>query len=821
MDFRAGETKNMNLNKMQRYAATRKEGNFLVLSGAGTGKTTILTNRVANLIEKGVSPDRILLLTFTRKAATEMINRVKKKLQMECNVIAGTFHSIALQYIMKHKKELGYKITPSVIDADDAKDLIDMIKEKVNEDLLVKKGALYNIFSKSANTQKDIEVVLEEDYPFFSSDSEAIKDIYSEYIKYKREKALLDFDDLLLQFLELARLPKMNSFFKKVFKYVMVDEFQDTNNLQMAIIKEISNGNLMVVGDEAQCWDGDCTVSTSEGLKKVFQLGVGDLVECYYGGIVTKKPVTNVTYEGVTSSYSIVTDKLKEITVSKYHRCFVKKKFNITKGIILLFGSGNCGSPISPIFVRYGKETWRFEKYKKAVEFATHLSSCECERIQEVFSCDGELLTLIPAYKVKPGMHIPVVANNKVVLEEVVMVNKTNGAVYDVEVEDAGNMAANQIITHNSCYSFRGANFKNIMDFPNQFDCETIIVSQNYRSNNNILTLSNSIIESATEKFPKELFSNIKSKHKPNYVIFNDPFDQAIFISSKIKEYIKSGVKPNNIAVLFRNSRSANALEAELTGRKVKYIKYGGMSFLDSAHIKDIISILRVCSFPHDPLAWHRTLQMIPGVGKITIDKLVHNIVDNKEGFKILKTSPKLENLDALIQKIRSKKPSAVTSILNLVLKYYMPFFETKFGKQEWRKYDIESLKTLAETYANIKTLINYLTIDPNNKEEDSRGKVILSTIHSDKGLEHEIVFIMDLIEEFMPSKMARNSSDIEEERRLFYIAATRAKDTLFMCAPFGKEPLKESRFVREIKPFYTLVSVMDKRTTNRAHEDF
>lgn len=813
------------------YDFTVPSEESFIANGFLNHNTRTLTYRVAHLIHKGVDPNQILLLTFTRKAAKEMTDRANKLLgTSKLKIASGTFHSIAMQFILKYKNELGYTSSPTILDTDDAKDLIELVKNKVVEKnkFFPNKGALYNIFSKASNTQSSIAAVILENYKTFEGLTSKIEDVYVKYCAYKREKGLLDFDDLLEQFDELLSVPKVKKIFSKMFKYIMVDEFQDTNNIQFSIVKKLAvQGNLMVVGDDAQCWEESCVVKTKEGKKKVKDLQVGDDVECIYQGKVCFKPITNITCEGKTNTVKITTETGKVIELSERHKCFTTVPVIKTSGDVVSIDF-NKGLNLHHVTVSFKGNEYGFDSYKEALAFAEDLQikfDVDCvERFHTTnagSNITGPVLYTIESSDIRINSYISVQDNNSISVERVAKIESSKGIVYDIEVETAGNLVANDIISHNSCYMFRGANFKNIIDFPKQFkNCETIVITQNYRSTNQILDFTNAIMEPAKEKFEKELFSEIKGKSKPKYVIANDEAQQAHYVGNEIERLIGKGVKPNEIAVLFRASKASVYIEPEIVGRGLKFIKYGGMSFIDSAHIKDIVALYRVCISKHDPIAWHRALAMLPKVGAKTSSTFINQLVDEGKKYSVL-NSPLTANLYELITKVRKHPPTEVEKITKIIFDYYLPFFNKKYNNSEWRRNDLNAFKKLALNYESIKKLINYLTIDPNDsKDKDTDGKVILSTIHSAKGLEYKIVFLVNLVEDGLPSSMCKNDEEIEEERRLFYIATTRAKTRLYMIAPFGKDVNKESRFVKEIKNFKEHVEVINLTRTSST-DDF
>ncbi|HEU20126.1 MAG TPA: ATP-dependent helicase [Deltaproteobacteria bacterium] len=351
-----------------------------------------------------------------------------------------------------------------------------------------------------------------------------------------------------------------------------------------------------------------------------------------------------------------------------------------------------------------------------------------------------------------------------------------------------------------SIYSFRGANFKNIMDFPAIFPgCTITTMEQNYRSTQPILLLTNKIIENAKEKYSKKLFSHIKGGQKPVYLRVGSENDQALFICQRALELLNEGIPLNNIAVLFRSGWHSNELEIELNNHQIPYVKYGGLKFIESAHVKDMTSLLRIIFNSSDVIGWYRILRLHEGIGAKTAGDITREIVDNRRGFDALlspqyagrKYSDDLNKLYEVINRITSSDHTPAEEV-RIVLDYYLPLLEKVHDDYKKRVNDLESLIRIAERYRTIEHFLTDLTIEPPeyiqngfNGSIGGDGKLILSTVHSAKGLEWHSVFIINLVDGYFPSSYSfYREEDIEEERRLFYVAATRAQQHLYMIVP-------------------------------------
>lgn len=389
-----------------------------------------------------------------------------------------------------------------------------------------------------------------------------------------------------------------------------------------------------------------------------------------------------------------------------------------------------------------------------------------------------------------------------------------------------------------SIYSFRGANFRNIMDFPELFPGTTVTtLEQNYRSTRPILDLTNAIIDQAKEKYSKELFSNIEGTQRPFYIDALDENEQAKFIAHQVLALREEGVQLDKIAVLFRASWHANQLEVELKSANIPYVKYGGLKFAEAAHIKDVLTYLRVVHNVFDEIAWHRLLMLIDGIGAVSAAKIAGKVVGTGGDINQLiskelakkKFSEELAKLHMLLSRLTRSQLKPVV-MLEAAIDYYKPLFELKYDDYRRRRIDLESLLNISERYADLEQMLTDMALEPPDTTQidvtPSDGedeKLVLSTIHSSKGLEWHTVFIIHLVDGYFPSMQSvEREEDLEEERRLFYVAATRAQKNLFLITPelqsrsfywsgFDSTGLtfsEPSRFIEELPDFDQLTEI-------------
>ncbi len=349
-----------------------------------------------------------------------------------------------------------------------------------------------------------------------------------------------------------------------------------------------------------------------------------------------------------------------------------------------------------------------------------------------------------------------------------------------------------------SIYAFRGANFRNIIDFPKRFPATRIVsLEENYRSNQPVLTLTNAIIERAREKFTKNLFSQKKDGAKPVIVNAEDEYSQSRFIVDQIKDLQNRGMPVNEIAVLFRASFHSFDLEIELSREGFAFVKMGGFKFVESAHIKDVLAHMRVMANVYDRISWYRILLLLEKVGPKTAQKIFEAILAEKSGYTGLLSaevagSKALERLKMLFATLDTK-PETVGEMGQTIVDYYLPILKSRFDDHPRRAKDLEHLVDIMERYQSLDAFLTDMALEPptvsfeNSLYTDGTGsdRLTLSTIHSAKGLEWRTVFVIWTLDGRFPSVHSLHKEDeLEEELRLMYVAATRAKENLFFTYP-------------------------------------
>ncbi|MBW1677204.1 MAG: ATP-dependent helicase [Deltaproteobacteria bacterium] len=620
------------LNPAQYDAVTTLEGPLLVIAGAGSGKTRTLTYRVARLVEEGIPPSAILLLTFTRRSAQEMLRRAAALLDQRCERVAGgTFHSFANLTLRRYAEKLGFQSGINILDRADAEDVINLLRTRMGlnrkERRFPRKRTIATIYSRAVNKVTPVEEIIRQDYPHFLKETIDLLRLYETYQAYKRENILMDYDDLLIYLRALLeKNPDVQEALSQTYRYIMVDEYQDTNKIQADIIRFLAatHDNVMVVGDDSQ-----------------------------------------------------------------------------------------------------------------------------------------------------------------------------------------------------SIYAFRGANFRNIMDFPAMFpDTKTIKLEENYRSTQPILNVANVIIERAREKYTKVLFTQKKYGTLPALVVAEDEQTQSQFVSQRILELREEGVPLNEIAVLFRSSYYSFDLEIDLNQRNIPFVKVGGFKFMETAHIKDLLAHMKILANPVDTVSWHRVLLLVESIGPRTAQEIFQGVTRSGMGLHGLATVKPKPRYAPAFERLRKELQSLDGNHLSLVeigarlMRYYEPILEKKYDDYPKRAKDLEHLLTIMERYQHLENFLSDMALEPPNASVDNilatdyeDEQLVLSTIHSAKGLEWHTVFIISALEGRFPASYAvRRDEDVEEELRLMYVAATRAKENLYFTYPIdiydrgtGMILSRPSRFIEGI----------------------
>jgi DNA helicase-2/ATP-dependent DNA helicase PcrA len=381
-----------------------------------------------------------------------------------------------------------------------------------------------------------------------------------------------------------------------------------------------------------------------------------------------------------------------------------------------------------------------------------------------------------------------------------------------------------------SIYSFRGANFANIIEFPERYpDCRIFKLETNYRSTPEILHLANLSITNNERQFQKTLKPVRECGIKPILIPARNVFQQAVFVAQRIRELHRTGLALNEIAVLYRAHYHSMELQMELTRWGIPFEIRSGIRFFEQAHIKDVVCYLRILANPYDELAWKRLLGLYSKIGKATAGKVWQFISRQQEALAVVAGEdfikcagkgavPGLTQCQETLRKLLAADGSQghIPALIQVVLDSgYLEYMQGKFTDTAQREDDLTQLAGYAEKFFSLENFLSELALMTNADEEEEKietensGKIVLSSIHQAKGLEWSVVFMLWCAEGMMPlARALKEPEGEEEERRLFYVSVTRAKDELYLCYPLvdygrgmGNLTLSPSRFIRELAP--------------------
>ena len=371
-----------------------------------------------------------------------------------------------------------------------------------------------------------------------------------------------------------------------------------------------------------------------------------------------------------------------------------------------------------------------------------------------------------------------------------------------------------------SIYSFRGADHQNIMEFPNIFENTKLIkLEENYRSTPQVLNAANKLLKQASFKFDKELYTSNEEGELPAMVQTPSEHDQSRFITQVVLQLREHNIDLNEIAVLFRSGRDSYDLEVELNRKNIPFVKYGGQKFTEAAHIKDVLAHVRVLVNPMDTIAWNRVLMLLDGIGPKTAQdlfewiRLAKNPYDLGMNEAVSKAYIKqLEVLSKLLQLLK-KEDLSVSEVIDKLVNYYRKFCEKRYDDYPKRLKDLEAFVSVSSGYNSLSKMLEELALEPitataieTEEKEHEESPLILSTIHSSKGLEWRHVFIIQCLDGIIPSAYSvDDKNQLDEELRLLYVATTRAKDMLYYTYPvlaqsaYGDYFTNPSRFIKEL----------------------
>ena len=667
------------LNSEQRRAVEQTEGPVLVLAGAGSGKTRVITCRIANLVAKRVSPKNILAVTFTNKAAREMRERVAGLVGAATakELTVSTFHSFCVRVLREHAELLG--LNPKFTICDDSDQLTAVkgaLRElRIPEASVHPRAALSKISLYKNRLVAPVQALAEAEDDYDELVARAFR-AYNEHLKRSRT---VDFDDLLLLTGEL--LEKNEVIRKKYqdrYKYVLVDEYQDTNGPQYEILRHIAgkHRNLCVVGDDDQCLVGGTRVTMADGSQRpIEKIQAGDEVRSNYGSgdFRAARVVRSHRKWCADMGIEITLRSGKRLTSTPEHTHFAGYQLGLVphhrhrsrnssrRNVVLtLCGDRRGASPMHRISIvgndpagkvklarlgfsvrpaKHRSASWRMEAASKDFGRLTEMVL----KLRESFDLNAFLvarlgskgkekaennsLPFLPAASVKPGMAMFAEDGTCDIVEKVRRV-PLDEPVYDLDIERTHNFIANGIVTHNSIYGWRGADVRKILNFEHDFKGATVIrLETNYRSTEQILQAANAVIKNNSSRHEKTLKAACGSGDPVRIFPCEDEEHESEFVVDEIVRDVRAGrAKFGDVAILFRTAVQPRSFEARMRAARIPYELVGGMSFFDRKEVRDLLAYLRLAVNPMDEGSLLRVVNVPPrGVGKTSLDRVVEH----------------------------------------------------------------------------------------------------------------------------------------------------------------------------------------------------
>lgn len=798
-----------NLNPEQHRAVTLGRESALILAGAGSGKTRVLTTRIAYLVNTGeVSPAGLLAVTFTNKAAREMLTRLSAMLPINTRGMwVGTFHGLCNRMLRTHHRDAELPQLFQIMDSGDQQSLIKRLaKAQGLDDEKYPPRQLQNFINncKEAGLRANA-VEAGDDF------TRRMVAFYADYDAQCNREGVVDFAELLVRTFELlTRHVNLLQHYQARFRYILVDEFQDTNKLQYKWIKLLAgtNGCVFAVGDDDQCLPAGTRVTMADGsLKPIESVQVGDQVRSFL-------PTGEFGFGKVGDVHSshakgdlveISTRSGKRIVSTPEHTHFASIRAPE------LASPGPRGH--DPMRIHAG-----------AIDYREHRADSVCAGMS-MMQADGSRDEVVAAIRI-PG---------------------ERRKVFDLDVYPTHNYVAGGLVTHNSIYRFRGAEVGNMNEFVRDFGVKDVVkLEQNYRSQGNILDAANAIIAQNKARLGKNLWT-AEGKGEPLRVFAaaNDD-EEARFIVDEVKALHREGMNLSDMALLYRSNAQSRILEHSLFRAGIAYRVYGGLRFFERQEVKHALAYLRLAGNLDDDTAFTRVVNFPPrGIGARSIEQLQDAAERGmgslmhvaRSGIVTGRSGTSLAQFIAIIDSLRrSSETLALPELIEEVLEKSR--LKEHYGAEKDGQDRLENLNELinaaalfAEDFehglepagesqddvANTGTpeqqilagFLSHASLEAGEREAATGQDALqLMTVHSAKGLEFSAVFLSGLEEGLFPHENSMlEDGGIEEERRLMYVAITRARRRLYLSYA-GSRMLHGqprygivSRFVEEIPP--------------------
>ncbi len=754
------------LNPDQLDAVVHRGGPLLVVAGAGSGKTRVLTHRIAHLIQEGVRPTSILAITFTNKAAQEMKHRVADLVGPVVKAMwVCTFHSACVRILRAHAEALGYPRTFSIYDQADAQRLAGYVVRDLGLDAKrFPPRAAHGQISLWKNELITPEQAIAKASNIFERKH---AEIYTDYQARLLKAGAMDFDDLLMNTVLLFRQhPEVLAHYQQRFSHVLIDEYQDTNTAQNEIALQLAAGHqqITIVGDGDQC------------------LPPGTLVETLFGPL----PIEQI-----------------EVGMS-------------------VLGSSDHGTLEKGDVTRVHRGRWRGDVVR--IRAGEHALAATPDHVLGVGSEGLEL----SARQVEPGMTVLVLVDGRLERRTVdsVEMEQYDGPVYDLEVDPTHHYIANGVLVHNSVYGWRGADVRNILQFEEAFDdVTTIVLDQNYRSTQTILDAANAVIAHNPDRKEKHLWSEKGQGSRIVRYHAEDEGDEATFVARTVQQLNQERRAIwKDMACFYRTNAQSRVLEEAFMRFGIPYKVVGGTRFYDRREIKDAMAYLKSVVNPLDEVSVKRVLNVPKrGVGEGSVAKL--DALAQAEGISFVDAMRRADDagltgpaargvasflrlLDGLAEAAADPEVSPGDLLrLALVDSGYMAELEAEESVEAaGRVENLGELVGSAREFTRLDEFLEQVALVADTDEIDDDDRVVLMTLHSAKGLEYPVVFVLGMEEGVFPhSRALTEPTEMEEERRLAYVGITRAQELLHLTHAWSRQLFGNtnynppSRFLDEI----------------------
>jgi DNA helicase-2/ATP-dependent DNA helicase PcrA len=835
------------LNPVQREAVVHDEGPLLVIAGAGSGKTRVLTHRIAHLIrERGVSPFEILAITFTNKAAQEMRERVGALVgPVAQKMWVSTFHSACVRILRRDADKLGYPKSFTIYDEADSVRLTGYVIRDLNLDSKrFPPRSVHAVISAAKNDHIGVDAYTQRAKVIFER---KIADIYKEYQARLLKAGAMDFDDLLSVTVTLFQQhPDVLEHYRRRFRHVLVDEYQDTNAVQneLVLLLGAEHRNVCVVGDSDQCLPPGTMVSTPTGEVPIEQVAVGDEVLGTGGdGAMCAGSVVHVEpgrYEGRlysvqaggrllrgTPHHILLADPAAAELVYLIERSDIGFRIGraVDGGERAWVLSTRDADYWEPWFAAtYGLPTASFSVARLYADIDTRSRAKELledldlhpdfPHWQAVWparrraAIDGRMYAFTPLSHLRPGMHVLVPEDGRFVRAEVEEVSYEDyaGPVYDLEVDPTHTYVADGVLVHNSIYRFRGADITNILEFEEAFpDATVILLEQNYRSTQTILDAANAVIANNLGRKPKELWTDQGGGEAIARFHAEDEVDEAQWVVQQMSKLHEVGdSRWGDMAVFYRTNAQSRVLEDSLMRAGIPYRVIGGTRFYDRREVKDALAYLRAVVNPADEVSVKRVLNVPKrGVGDSTVGRLDTYAAGHGLTFAealrraddsgaSTRAQKGIENFLAVLDAAAERVDEGPARVLEALLDGSGYVAELQAEHSVEAEGRLENLAELIGAAAEFETVDEFLeqvslVADTDELDEDD-SYVVLMTLHSAKGLEFPNVFIIGLEDGVFPHLRSLGEPDeLEEERRLAYVGITRARERLHLSHAWSR----------------------------------